>query len=258
MRKLSLEGNIAAGKTSLLRHISHKLTRNTTKPLKVIHEPVDAWQNLRRNKNTNLLHMFYNQPKRWAFTFQTYAFLSRAKTAAHIIDSQQKNLQTNTTFLLERSLHSDKQCFAKNAHQTGLFNDAEWAVYNDFYSWIMAQNPDITCDAYIYLRVKPATCLDRSKRRARKEEATLSLEYLQQLHALHEEWLAPGVEQHDGADFCHTSREGKPVLVLNCEDDFVENALRREEIGNMVERFITDVSRLDEQPIEQDRQRAAI
>ena len=46
--------------------------------IKIIEEPLIKWQNIEQDGiNYNILDMYYKDPKRWAYTFQTYAFYSR-------------------------------------------------------------------------------------------------------------------------------------------------------------------------------------
>lgn len=40
--------------------------------------------------------------------------------------------------------------------------------------------------------LQPTTCHQRLKRRARSEEATVGLDYLEALHSNHEDWLVDG------------------------------------------------------------------
>lgn len=44
----------------------------------------------------------------------------------------------------------------------------------------------------VYLRTTPEVVYDRMKVRGRSEETSVSLDYLKQLHDLHEEWLIHG------------------------------------------------------------------
>jgi deoxyadenosine/deoxycytidine kinase len=53
----------------------------------------------------------------------------------------------------------------------------------------------------VYLRAKPEICLERIKSRNRPEEQSITLDYLNQLHERHEEWLA--------------SRSKTPVLIVD-------------------------------------------
>ncbi len=63
-----VEGNIGAGKSTFLKIISQYLD------IQIIYEPHQKWQNVAGH---NLLEQFYKDPKRWAYTFQSYAFVSR-------------------------------------------------------------------------------------------------------------------------------------------------------------------------------------
>lgn len=44
----------------------------------------------------------------------------------------------------------------------------------------------------VYLRTTPETVYERMKVRGRSEETSVSLDYLKQLHNLHEDWLIHG------------------------------------------------------------------
>ena len=61
---VSIEGNIGAGKTTLLNLLN----------IEVIKEPVEEWQDL---GGASILKRYYQDPKRWAFTFQLNALHSR-------------------------------------------------------------------------------------------------------------------------------------------------------------------------------------
>jgi deoxyadenosine/deoxycytidine kinase len=86
-------------------------------------------------------------------------------------------------------------------------------------------------DAFIYLQVGPEVCYQRLTRRARSEEATVPLEYLQQLHQKHEDWLVYKKEL-----------DGKisdiPVLILDCNKDFENNREEQEKHIIRVQKFI--------------------
>lgn len=67
----SIEGNIGSGKTVLLNLLSKHLPNLVIAP-----EPVEDWQHINR---FNLLQQYYDDPHRWAYTFQNYAILTRSK-----------------------------------------------------------------------------------------------------------------------------------------------------------------------------------
>ena len=64
-----LEGNIGAGKSTMLNIMQKQLG------LSVINEPTNKWQHV--GQTDNILDLFYKDTKRWAYTFQSYAFLTR-------------------------------------------------------------------------------------------------------------------------------------------------------------------------------------
>ncbi|XP_025210835.1 deoxyguanosine kinase, mitochondrial isoform X3 [Theropithecus gelada] len=82
-RRLSIEGNIAVGKSTFV-----KLLAKTYPEWHVATEPVATWQDIQAAGTQkactpqslgNLLDMMYREPARWSYTFQTFSFLSRLK-----------------------------------------------------------------------------------------------------------------------------------------------------------------------------------
>ena len=64
---LSLLGNIGCGKSSVLNKIKGY------RDMAVRDEPMDKWEN---TGGQNLLKMYYDDPKKWAFIFQTQVLLT--------------------------------------------------------------------------------------------------------------------------------------------------------------------------------------
>jgi len=71
---ISIEGNIGSGKSTILRIIKERIPE-----LNILEEPLNDWQSVGINKDVNLLELYYNEPSRFGFTFQIYAFMSRFK-----------------------------------------------------------------------------------------------------------------------------------------------------------------------------------
>jgi deoxyadenosine/deoxycytidine kinase len=70
---LCVEGNIGAGKSTWLDMVqSHEGELHEV--IEVVPEPVDQWQDC---NGTNLLELFYNNPKKYAFAFQQYVLITR-------------------------------------------------------------------------------------------------------------------------------------------------------------------------------------
>jgi deoxyadenosine/deoxycytidine kinase len=169
-----LEGNIGAGKSTV---------GNTLKEsglFDFIEEPVEAWQT---GFAANLLDMFYRDMKRWAFTFQITAFITRAKTWQEVLA-----LTDHSRVVLERSIFTDRFVFATNSYRIGGMTDVEWQVYCGLWEFLVS-NYCVEPDCILYYRTPAEVCLERMKVRGRHEETGVTVEYLKQLEALHDEWL---------------------------------------------------------------------
>ncbi len=194
-----VEGNIGSGKSTFLRLVGEQL------PVQVVYEPHTKWQDV--GGGENLLERFYNDIPRWAYTFQSYAFITR------IMEQQKYSFEyPDITQIIERSVYSDRYCFAKNCFEMGAMSNLEWQLYQDWFSWLV-ENYAPQPTGFIYLQTDPEVCFSRLKKRARQEEVSVPLSYLQSLHDKHESWLLKkeGVAAHI---------KEVPVLVLSCNDDF--------------------------------------
>ncbi|MBL7024016.1 MAG: deoxynucleoside kinase [Candidatus Marinimicrobia bacterium] len=180
-----LEGNIGAGKTSL-----GNILKNSNQ-FEFLEEPVDTW---RDGFAGNLFEMFYSDMPRWSFTFQIMAFTTRAKTWSEILQKVQGD-----RVVLERSIYTDRNVFAKNLYAGGAMNDSEWQVYQQLWEFL-ASNYCEKPQKIIYLRTPAELCLERIKQRGRNEEQQMPLDYLKSLEDLHDEWLMdhPDVIHIDG------------------------------------------------------------
>lgn len=204
---LVIEGSVGAGKSTFLNMLTNYLDINP------VFEPHQQWQDV--GGGHNLLEKFYADIPRWAYTFQTYAFVTRVMTQNAQLASAGHMVQ-----VLERSVYSDRYVFAKNCFEMGLMTELEWQLYQEWFSWLV-DNYTHRPSGFIYLQTSPATCYSRIKKRDRSEEAVASLDYWQRLHDKHEQWLI--------------AREGVapwlqevPVLVLSCEKDFEHDIAEQE------------------------------
>ncbi|XP_032980377.1 deoxyguanosine kinase, mitochondrial isoform X2 [Rhinolophus ferrumequinum] len=110
-RRLSIEGNIAVGKSTFV-----KLLMKTYPEWHVATEPVATWQNVQAAGTQkayttpnlgNLLDMMYQEPARWSYTFQTYSFMSRLKV--QLEPFPEKLLRAREAVqVFERSVYSDR------------------------------------------------------------------------------------------------------------------------------------------------------
>ena len=218
---LTLEGNIGAGKSTFLNIIDSLLEVN------VVPEPTNRWQG--KKGEENLLDLFYKDTKRWAYTFQSFAFISR-------IQEQEENLKklpSNAIQILERSVYCDRYCFAANCFDMDTMTPLEWNMYIEWFAWLVTAYTTKP-DGFIYLQTQPKVCAQRMQKRNRSEESAVPLSYLQAIHTKHERWLL-----HTKTD--DTLTADIPVLVLSCDDDFENDAQLQQAHATKVAAFIADL-----------------
>ncbi len=214
-----VEGNIGAGKSTFLRLIQKHLA------VDIIYEPHEQWQKV--GGQENLLEKFYADTPRWAYTFQTYAFVTRIMAQeAHAIQNK------GGACLLERSVFSDRYCFARNCFEQGTMTALEWKLYQEWFAWLVDQYTTKPT-GFIYLRTDAQVCYERLVKRNRHEESAVPLQYLEQLHNKHEQWL---IHKQGIASYL----EQTPVLVLDCNEDFEHNPKVIENHCRLIANFLND------------------
>lgn len=197
-KSIIVEGNIGAGKSTFLRRLQDSLH------VEIVYEPHHKWQNV---GGENVLDYFYKDTQRWAYTFQTYAFVSRIMAQE---ESAAKTLYPSQ--VLERSVYSDRYCFAKNAYELGFITSLEWNMYKEWWAWFV-QHYTTKPAGFIYLKTTPDVAYERIQKRSRFEESSVSYEYIEKLHDKHEAWL---VHKEDVESYL----VDVPVLELDCTKDF--------------------------------------
>lgn len=187
---VAFEGIPGAGKTTLLEKLA-ALNPNIT----IDCEPIQVWQNFHGN---NVLDLYYKDPKKYAFVFQSLIQSS-------VFNSRRQSVPTKGIYLLERSLGSSFNVFSRLALNENILTDLEFGVLHEQHR--VLSEAEVLCgiaaDLYVYLRIDPKIALERVRMRGRKEETNVTLSYLQQLHNYYEDWLIKG-------RYGHTA----PVLVV--------------------------------------------
>ena len=164
----------------------------------------------------NILELFYADPKKYSYMFQSYVLFSRMHHMMAFIKAHPTHI-----ILCERSHLTDLMVFAESLHQLGDMSDIEMTVYEQWHNMIRDLF-EMQISGFVYLRADPQLCMERIKKRDRKGEGGIPLSYLQLLHEKHEAWLASGIDK----------KCGKRVLILDgvVEKDSEDRALQMEEI----------------------------
>ncbi len=190
---IAIEGNIGVGKSTFTQILKKNFDKST-----IVSEPVDMWLNIKNNNDDNILGMFYKDTKRWAYTFQNLAYITRMMKIEDAIRN------SDGIIFLDRSLGTDRNVFEKMLYDDKLLNEIEHQMYNLWYDFYHKYVNSNTNQIYIYLRCNPEIAYDRIAKRGREEEKNITLEYLNKLHEYHEQWLM-GLEN---------------VIIIDCNKDF--------------------------------------
>ena len=75
-RILSVEGNIGAGKSTLVEALKERYAHDPS--ILFLQEPVDVWSTVQQDGKT-ILELFYENQEKYSFAFQAMAFSTRLK-----------------------------------------------------------------------------------------------------------------------------------------------------------------------------------
>ncbi|XP_027196728.2 deoxynucleoside kinase-like [Dermatophagoides pteronyssinus] len=217
--RICIEGNIGCGKTSLLCRLidqfghHHNHNNNDYKKFNEIDqisldfdpnismivtpEPIKLWTNIpltmvndENQKYENLLQKMYTNPKRWAFTFEHYCQLTRFNQMSKIFNEFEQNRKTlkkdkHFIHLMERSIYSNRFGFVENFSQSGELSPVEYRILDQYFDHLRSKPPTMV-NLFVYLRTDPEVVHERIRKRSRREEDAISMEYLRKIHKLHE------------------------------------------------------------------------
>ncbi|MDR3329337.1 MAG: deoxynucleoside kinase [Prevotellaceae bacterium] len=159
---VAIAGNIGSGKTTLAELLSKHY----------------GWKAQYESTEDNpYICDFYADMQRWAFHLQVYFLGRRFRQIAEIKKSTLNVVQDRTIF-------EDAHIFATNLHDMQLMSDSEYATYMSLFELMnsLIAPPDLL----IYLRATVPTLVRQIQRRGRDYEASIRLNYLQNLNERYE------------------------------------------------------------------------
>lgn len=176
---IAIEGNIGAGKSSLLANLKSDETVQIIK----YPEPLEKWTNL---QGVNLLERMYTDPGEWILPFQLYAMLTLA-------ENHQAENPPSVVKIMERSIFSCIFCFLKANYIMGRIDQTKCEVLKQWFEFV-SNRIKMDLDLIIYIRTSPDILMNRIRARNRIEERGIQPDFINLLHRCHEEWL---IERND-------------------------------------------------------------
>ena len=217
----SIDGNIGSGKSTLMKNLCeyYKDEPNVV----FLREPVDEWEKVKDENGVTMLEKFYEDPEKYAFSFQMMAYVSRLKVFKDAV----KNINSSKKvyIITERSLYTDKMVFAKMLYDT---NKIEKVNYQIYLNWFDTFSEEFPVHKVIYVKTDPEKCHSRILKRSRDGENLIPLEYLQRSDGYHNNML----DKSSPDCVC------KEQLVLDGNIDIYENQNQLKEWIYEIDRFI--------------------
>ncbi len=195
--KISICGNIASGKSTLLANLANAAPENYT----TVPEPLDEWR---------LLEKFSTDPAKYAFAFSMEVLLSFAKLKS-----------VPGALVVERSPVDTIHVFSDVLMKNGSLGKEEMQIlqkYCDEYCW--------TPDVVIYVDTPAHVCYDRIEHRGRKGEDALSYEYIKCIDYSYKKALTTAyknatvytVSQEDGETHEDFASRVQTIILDHCRE----------------------------------------
>ena len=180
---VSIEGNIGAGKTTLLQNLRRKHPEWT-----IIDEPVETWATIQNESGESILEVFYHDRRRWSYTFQNCALLTRHQNIEQCVqDAKSLGKVGRHVFLTERCLDTDYHVFTRMLRDEGSIDKLELELYHRLLNQLRSTSTPLS--AIVHVNTKPSVCADRIKQRARSGEENIPLDYLQGIENHQKTWM---------------------------------------------------------------------
>jgi deoxynucleoside kinase len=154
--RIQIEGNIAAGKSTLIENLKEKKSSVLTLP-----EPIEKWKN---TNGKNLLDVMYKEPKKYTCEFQLM-------TQDTLYESINSEIEDNEILIIERSMYSSQFIFTVKAFNDGNLTYKEYIKITKRFKAF--EEESIKPNLMIYLRSDPKLCFKRLKGTDQKKEMSL-------------------------------------------------------------------------------------
>ena len=191
--EIVVDGVTGVGKSSLVRIISEEMN---LKPFNEMFED-----------ENRLLHKFFYDREKWAFSMQTNFLTNRFK--------QYKQAMKLGHAVMDRSIYSDS-IFARMYLHQGYLSPEEYAVYNNLLNTLLEHV--VPPKLMVYLKVGTDEAIRRIHKRGRPDEVEVEREYWDMLNRFYEDNYSKFsvgeflVLQVDDLDYVHRQEDRDFVM----------------------------------------------
>lgn len=201
MRHIAIAGNMGVGKSTLTAALSERLQA------RAYYETVEDHPYLER---------YYSDMPRWAFQSQFFFMAQAFAQHSEILHSPETCVQ-------DRTIYEHFDVFAKSLHDQGILGDDDFGVLANHFASLTAVVPGP--DLMIYLRASVPTLQARIARRDRSIETTVGADYLEQLEARYEGWMA--------------TYEASDVMIVDTDSIDIHDDEQREALLKAIEQHLS-------------------
>lgn len=186
---ISIEGNIGAGKSTIITNMKNYFNElkkkekyiDIDKKIIFIKEPLDIWEGMKDiSSGKNMIELFYENQKKWSFTFQMMVLATQEKLITETIEDN----PYCEVIISERSIDAGKHVFTEMLVDSNNMSNIEYQVYN-----LMFNNCKYKLNETIFIDINPEICYNRVCKRARDGETGIDLEYLKCCDDYYRKWL---------------------------------------------------------------------
>ena len=153
---VTVQGNIGSGKSTLVERLRKRFHGTN---VCFLQEPLHIWNTITDKDGTPMLTLYYGNQKKYAFSFQMMAYISRLHMLKEAV------CKGYDIIVSERSLATDKNVFAKMLYDDDKIEEVEYKIY---LKWFEEFQKDFPKEHIIYMKTSPEVAHYRVNKRARE------------------------------------------------------------------------------------------
>jgi len=178
MKIVTIEGNIGSGKSTFVQTLKDELQHDR---VCFLQEPVEIWESVKDISGVSILENFYKDSKKYAFSFQMMAYISRLSIIKRAIESNKYDV-----IVTERCLLTDKNIFCKMLYDDEKIEEIEYTIYTKWFDEFDIHSKIETI--HVYLKCDTNTAYERVCIRNRPGE-NIDRGYLERCNQYHDLWV---------------------------------------------------------------------